>query len=160
MKKEVQMCAIITVLFKKPTNIDELNNDIGGFAIENEKGVIPFDFDAESRRVMPLSDSVYQIEYTSGHGPFFHDYDVSDSCDEEYAKLGLSRQDITARFLASATKLVEFYFASSNADGNSVPCEFTVKEIYFHDENGERFEISSEVLEKFNRDSRLTAANL
>lgn len=99
MKKEVQMCAIITVRFKKPTNID-----IGGFAIENEKGVIPFDFDAESRRVMPLSDSVYQIEYTSGHGPFFHDYDVSDSCDEEYAKLGLSRQDITARFLASATK--------------------------------------------------------
>ena len=109
---------------------------------------------------MPQSDSVYQIEYTSGHGPFFHDYDVSDSCDEEYAKLGLSRQDITARFLASATKLVEFYFACSNADGDSVPCEFTVKEIYFHDENGERFEISSEVLEKFNRDSRLTAANL
>ena len=79
MKKEVQMCAIITVRCKKPTNIDELNIDIGGFAIENEKGVIPFDFDAESRRVMPLSDSVYQIEYTSGHGPFFHEYDVCDS---------------------------------------------------------------------------------
>ena len=38
------MCAIITVRFKKPTNIDELNIGIGGFAIENEKRSYPFRF--------------------------------------------------------------------------------------------------------------------
>lgn len=151
MSKQVQMYASIFVGFENPVDIDKVDIDIGGFAIENKKGIIPFDFDASRFHITQLSTKDCCIDYTSGRGPAFYDFDVSDSCDEEYAKIGLSHQDITAQFLASATRIAEFYVGCNNVNGVPVPCEISVKKIVFYNEGGQRFEIKKDVLREFNR---------
>ncbi len=151
MSKQVQMYASVVVSFENPVDIDKVDIDIGGFAVENEKGIIPFDFDASRFHIIQLSAKEYHIDYASGRAPAFYDFDVSDSCDEEYAKIGLSHQDITAQFLASATRIAEFYVGCNDVNGVPIPCEISVKKIVFYNEDGQRFAIKKDVLQKSNK---------
>ena len=150
MKKEVQMRASFIVRFKEPTNTENADFSIGGFAIENEKGIIPFDFDASMSQSATLSARECHVDYISELDPVFNDFDVSNGFDEEYGKLALSHQDITAQFLSSATKLIEFYFLCINEDKKPIPCEILVEKIDFRNENDEHFQIHSDVIKNFN----------
>ena len=40
------------------------------------------------------------FSFTTGKGPFFNDYEIPDYWDEEYKEIGITREEITAEFLA------------------------------------------------------------
>ncbi len=86
-------------------NKEDINNlSVGGFTFVVDGKSVPFDWDAGSTQEQ---DGVFHFE--SGYGPVFNDFEIPDYWDEEYKEMGLTREQITAEFLASATKIEEFF---------------------------------------------------
>lgn len=84
--------------------------DLGGYSFVVDDKDVPFDFEAYGYDI-DVADGRVSLEYESGRGFAFNEYDVNSCFDEEYEKLSLTRDDITAEFLASTTKISEFYIA-------------------------------------------------
>ena len=60
--------------------------------------------------------------------------------------------DLTvAQFLASATRIAEFYVGCNDVNGVPIPCEISVKKIVFYNEDDQRFAIKKDVLQKSNK---------
>ena len=76
----------------------------GGFTFEVNGKAIPFDWDASA-----TSEENGVFTYESGYGSFFNDFDIPNYWDEEYKELGLTREDITAKLLASTNNIQEFF---------------------------------------------------
>lgn len=107
--------------FERPNVYRALTKDdveglsVGGFAFVVDGKQIPFDWDAAS---CSEEKGVFHLE--TGYGPVFNDFEIPDYWDDEYAKMGLTRDQITAEFLASATKIDEFFINAYDHDDSEI----------------------------------------
>lgn len=123
--------------------------DIGGFEVRvpGYKEPIPFDFEATARACN--DDGTY----TFGNWDGFLEriYDVDPCHEDDWAENGLKKEDITARLLASADYLEEFYFNVCNMNDREIPCFLEVLKMDFWDEQEKGYSITPEVLKEYNR---------
>lgn len=141
----------LTMLTKEKTN----SLSIGGyyFVINGEE--IPFDWDAFSGEE---ENGVFEFE--TGYG-LYNDFELSDCYDSNYEQLGISRDDLTAEFLASPEQIKEVHmnFIDENGDEcdfgwNEDSEDFKIKllEVSFSDlDNLEEYTVNQEILDKFNK---------
>lgn len=143
-------------IFKHLTKDDLDNMFVGGYVFTINKATIPFDWDAHS---CSEKNGVFHLE--TGYGPFANDFRIPEYWDEEYAEMGLTRDDITAKFLASATEIIDFYVSfdtDSDLDegiGNNKDSDATRRikllSVSFEDrESGEVHKVDKAVIEAFN----------
>lgn len=150
-----------------PVAHDEVDNiATGGYSFVVGGETVPFDWDAFSVDEHEQDDCLFRVE--TGLGFLFNDFELPDYWDDEYAEMGLSRQDITAEFLASASSIDDFfvYFddescslfeecyagdIEDNADPN-VKYHVELLNVKFVEiETGKEYTVRSDVLEAFNR---------
>lgn len=132
----------------------------GSFTFTVNSKNVPFDFDARS-----CSEELGIFRYETGRGLLLDDFTVSSDFDKALAAEGLSREDLTAEFLASVSKIQEFLLEfqdkktpvtdggwyGSNLEGEP---QFKVEflQISFADkETGKEYFVRDDVLEAFNR---------
>ena len=161
---KISMCASFQVLENKNGALILLSKNevtslsIGGyyFVIQGKK--IPFDWDAFS------GDEENNIfEFETGYGFLFNDFELSDCYDDDYAALGIARDDITASCLASVEEIEEFHINFINKEDDE--CDFGANsdieryklkllEIVFTDiATGAEFKVKQEVLDKYNKEA-------
>ena len=123
--------------------------DIGGFEVRvpGYKELIPFDFEATVKRCN--EDGTFS--FGNWDGLAFREFDVDPCHEDDWVENGLRKEDITARLLASAEKLNDFYFAVYDMEDNSIPCFLEVLEMNFTDEKNMCYSILPEVLKEYNR---------
>lgn len=129
----------------------------GGFTFEVGGKAIPFDWDASA-----TSEENGIFTYESGYGPFFNDFEIPDYWDEDYKELGLTREDITAKLLASVNIIREFYInlvpkgedGDVDFSGNDDPeTDYVVEllEISFTErDTSKTFKVKKKVLREYN----------
>ena len=140
-------------LDNKNFNKDDYTFDVGGYSFIINGKEIPFDFEAYGYDIESDNEKVY-LTYQSGTGFAFNEYDVDSCFDDEYTKLGLTRDDITAKFLSSTNKISEFYISLYNLkyDKEESLDKFKIDYIKFIDYiTDEEFEVDKKVLEDFNK---------
>ena len=76
---------------------------IGGFGFKINGVKIPFDWDAFTGTEC---NKVFQFQ--TGKGFLFDDYEISDRYDEAFEEIGIAKEYITAKFLASVPHIDEF----------------------------------------------------
>lgn len=127
---------------------------IGGYCFVVNGKEIPFDWDAFSG-----NEENGIFEFDTGYG-WFNDFELTDCYDAEYRELGLSREDITAEFLASAEKIIEFHINLIATDDDEVDLGYNddeqykinLLEIIFTDlETDKEYKVKQSVLDKFNK---------
>lgn len=136
-------------------NFDEEFNylDLGGYYFLINGKEIPFDFEAyaygieddkRGRNEGRDPNRIY-MSYESGKGLAFSEYEVDSCYDHEYEKLGLTKEDITAEFLASTEKIIELYLDSENETK-----DLRIESMSFEDVSTEEiYEVPKEVLQNY-----------
>lgn len=147
MKKAVTMDCTFSIRFESPIDLNVATLDIGGFEVQTERGIIPFDYDASGYSHERLNEQTYQIHYKAGYGAIFNDYDISKDFNSAYAKLGLKREDITAKLLSSASAITEFNISCSKED---IDFTYEILSMSFTDETGTVFTVDKAVIDNFN----------
>lgn len=142
-----------------PLTTDDVRNlSIGGYSFEINDDLIPFDWDAYSCNE---ENGIFSFE--TGCGPFFNDYEIPDYFDEEYKEIGLTREEITAEFLASAHSIEDFFVNFDDRNGkehgigwcadnvNSSQYKISIIEILFVDiETRSEHQVSNKVISNYN----------
>ena len=129
---------------------------IGGYYFVIQGKEVPFDWDAFCG---DEEDNVF--DFTTGYGFAWNDFELSDCYDEDYERLGIAREDITAAYLASVDDITEFHinFINENDDecdlGTNNDIErYKIKllEISFTNaETEDGFDVRQEVIDRFNK---------
>lgn len=141
-RPHVQMCATISFVVGSEVGdvfeIGKVNIDIGGFEFECKGKSVQFDFDATglnlTKTPLPNGETKICLEYQSGYGPFFNDFEIAQYFDDAWAREGLTPADVTAAFLASAEKVIEFYFSVCGAgDSDLAIQDVQVSDVAFSD---------------------------
>ena len=140
------------------TSDDVHGMSIGGYSFEVNGDLIPFDWDA-----FTASEENGVFSFTTGKGPFFNDYEIPDYWDEEYNEIGITREEITAEFLASVSHIEDFFVDFEDSDGNEhgigwfadnvndSQYKVSLIEIIFVEVNtGKEYPVSKEVINKYN----------
>lgn len=126
--------------------------NLGGNTFLINEMELPFDFEAFGYDLDIQKDKVY-LYFESGKGFLWDDYELDECFDEEYEKLGLSEEKITAEFLASTNKIVEMCFSwedNDNFGGSFINLEYEY--IEFEDlETEEIYKVDDEVLKAYNK---------
>ena len=169
---KVQMTAQFQILRAMPDGSWEpqSNNElswmsVGGFCFVVDGKKVRFDWDAEA--TTQVQTGVY--EYESGYGPFFNDHEISADVDEDLNAVGLSRSDLSAKFLASATEIEEFHISLDDRlsyddisigmceDNANAGAAFHVRLLSvtftddIHDDGEEPFMVPQSVIDCYNR---------
>lgn len=127
---------------------------IGGYYFIINGQDIPFDWDAF---VGNEENGIFSFE--TGYGFLFNDFKLSDCYDEDYEELGLVREEISAEFLAQASKICEVHINFVDDEDDEVDLGFNDDEdyrinlltMYFIDiETGKEYHVSQEVLDEYN----------
>jgi len=162
---KISMLVDFQILQKQNGEYVPLSNDetkalsIGGFGFDINGDSIPFDWDAFSGTE---NNKIFHFE--TGKGYLWNDYEIPDYWDDEYADIGLTREDITAEFLASVTHINEFFVDFEDESGHECQCgdfidnknepELKVKllDMSFYDLEAERYyDVDKAVLEAYNK---------
>lgn len=144
------------------------NISIGGYSFFVEGKLLPFDWDVFTGY---KSDDAGRFQFETGFG-WINDFELSNDCwEEEYAKLGIKREDISAKLLSTATGIEEFYVYFNDIDV-SVDVELCVGTVQENDnpeanyrvqlfkvlltdmETEKQYAVKQNVLEAFNKGSR------
>lgn len=161
---EISMETIFQILEKRDGKYVSMSNrearsvSIGAFSFVINGKTIPFDWDAATGH-----EDSRKFYFETGTG-WFNDYELSDCYDEDYAELGITRADITAKYLASVSKIEDFFvFFETHAgnEGNAgwfadnltddAQYKLSLLEVKFQDvDTGETYSVSQEVLDTFN----------
>lgn len=145
--------------FAPLTSDDVQNLSIGGYSFEINDDLIPFDWDAFSCNE---ENGIFNFE--TGRGPFFNDYEIPDYFDEEYEETGITREEITAEFLASTESIEDFFVNFDDHNGkehgigwcvdnvNSSQYKINIIELSFMDvKTLAEYPVSKEVISKYNK---------
>lgn len=136
------------------TIVDVPSLSLGGYTFIINENAIPFDWDAFSGSE---EDGIFEFE--TGYG-WFNDFELPDYYDDEYQKLGLSREDITAEFLASAERIDEIHINFVNANDEEIDLGYNdderykinLLEIIITDmETEKEYKVKQSVLDEFNK---------
>lgn len=144
--KKIIMHGIFLARFEEPIDLATEKLSFEGFEVRTDKGDIPFDFNACSYDYEKVSDREYKITYQSGRGEFFDDSDISEDFDMNYEELGLTREDVTAKLLASASAVTEANITCSD-ENVDFTCE--ILSMTFTDESGTEYSVDESVLKNF-----------
>lgn len=142
-----------------PLTFDDAKSmSIGGYSFEVNGDSIPFDWDA-----FTATEENGVFSFTTGKGPFFNDYEIPDYWDEEYNEIGITREEITAEFLASVDHIEDFFVdfedSNGNAHGigwfadnvNSSQYKVNILDLAFVNvETADEYPVSKEVINKYN----------
>lgn len=162
MSNKISMVAEFQLLTRSNTGYTVLTKDdisslsCGGYAFIIGGKLIRFDWDAAA---CGEENGVFFLE--TGYGPFFNNFEIPDYWDEEYAATGISRDVITAEFLASVEEIDEFYLNFETEDEEECDCgnnttpdsNFRIKllKMFFVDKNtSNTYKVSENVLKDFN----------
>lgn len=127
---------------------------IGGYYFTINGMDVPFDWDAFSGGE---KNNIYEFE--TGYG-WFNDFELSDCYDGDYEELGITRENITAEFLASVERINEFHMDFEDEDGIIIDLgwnddeeyKIVLLEIIFTDLNtGEEYNVKQKVLDEYNK---------
>lgn len=158
---EIMMDATFQILENKngkliPLSKKEVSSlSIGGYYFVIQGKEIPFDWDAFCG---DEEDNVFN--FTTGYGFAWNDFNLSDCYDEDYAELGITREDITAEYLASVDEITEFHINFIDEDDDE--CDLgsngsidqykikLLKIVFTNVDTGDSFEVRQDVLDKFN----------
>lgn len=126
--------------------------DLGGYTFIINNMEIPFDFDAFGYNIENRDGKAY-VNYESGIGMAFNNYELDECFDDEYKLLGLTKKDITAKFLSSASEISEFYIGHEYRNNVNKKLEnLKIEYIQFQDcETKEVFKVSEDVINDFNK---------
>ena len=141
------------------SNKEATSVSIGGFSFEIGDDTIPFDWDAfygtEINKV---------FEFQTGKGFLWNDYEISDCYDEAYEGMGIKKEDITAKYLASVSHIDEFFVDFDDADGkeqgigwfaentDEAQYKINILEMSFYDLTTQtEYPVKQEVLDKYNK---------
>lgn len=135
---------------------------IGGFSFDVDGHSIPFDWDAFTG-----SEHDKVFEFATGRGWAFNDFKLADYYDKDYADMGLSRETLSAEYLASTNHIEEFFVNFEDGDKEvGIGCfadnadkdanyKLELVEISFEDiETGKYYDVKPEVLRAFNKGER------
>lgn len=125
---------------------DKAYMDVGSFCFIKDGKEIPFDFE-ETARVFQDDG---RITYGNFDGFTVKNYDVDPYYAEEYEKMGLSIEDITAELLATCEKIEEFTFRVCDDKDYPIPCVLELQEILFVNERAQEFSVPKELLNEYN----------
>lgn len=137
---------------------------IGGFCFGVGKHNIPFDWTAYSGGWCENG----RLSFVTGYG-WMNDFELDECFDEDYAKLGIKREDISAKILASTHYIEEFYvdFEVATKDGiqecgvgentnKDAVYKLKLLSIVFEDiETGKTFPVDNKVLDAFNKGEKV-----
>ncbi len=142
---------------------------LGGYSFVIGQKVVPFDFSGWSASFNDKGN----FEFQTGYG-FTKDFGLDECFDEDYEKLGLKREDVSAQYLASACGIDEFFvdFELSSPDGivegevgdnfnkdSQFKCE--IISLGFEDiDTGVVYDVKPGVLKAFNKGERLVVRSL
>jgi hypothetical protein len=132
---------------------------IGGYSFDVNGDSIPFDWDA-----FTATEENGVFSFTTGKGPFFNDYEIPDYWDEEYNEIGITREEITAEFLASVSHIEDFFVNFDDSDGkehgigwfadnvNSSQYKVNILDLAFVNvETADEHPVSKEVINRYNK---------
>lgn len=148
--------------FVPMNNEEACSVSIGGFSFDVDGKSIPFDWDAFNGTE---HDNVFGFE--TGRGFAFNDFKLADYYDEDYADMGIKREDLTAEYLASTNHIEEFFvdfedgdkgvrigYYNDNADKDA-QYRLELIEISFKDmDTGKIYDVKPDVLKAFNKGER------
>ena len=135
--------------------------DVGGYTFKIKGKNIPFDFSAygydieddnRGREEGRNPNRIY-LNYESGKGLAFSDYEIDECFDDEYENLGLTRKDITAEALSFVEEIKEIYIDYNYKESMTKQLkDFKVEYIEFEDlESGKIYSVNSNVIKAFNK---------
>lgn len=154
-----------------PMNDSEIEDvSVGGYEFVVGGLNVPFDWEAHEGGW----ERDGFLSFSTGRGWFFNNFELDSCYDEAYKEIGLSRDDITAEFLASAQYINDFFVSFVTKDGDE--CEagwweangkddsqykLYLRKVGFEDVDSERFyEVAPDVLSAFNNGERLYVRDL
>lgn len=129
---------------------------LGGYEFIINGKEVPFDWDAFCG-----NEENGIFEFDTGYGFLFNDFEIADCFDEEYANIGLTKEDITAEFLASAEKIIEIHMNFENEIDEEIDLGYNddeqykinVMEIIFTDlATDKEYKVKQEVLDEYNKE--------
>ena len=143
-----------------PQTFDNVKSmSIGGYSFEVNGDSIPFDWDA-----FTATEDNGMFSFTTGKGPFFNDYEIPDYWDEEYSEIGITREEITAEFLASVSHIEDFFVDFEDSDGkeqgigwfadnvDSSQYKVNILDLAFVNvETADEYPVSKEVINRYNK---------
>lgn len=149
-------------IFVPVNNSEARSVSIGGFSFDVDGHSIPFDWDAFTGSEV---DNVFG--FATGRGWAFNDFELADYYDKDYADMGLSRETLSAEYLASTHHIEEFFvnfedgdkevgigFFADNKD-READYKLELVEVSFEDiETGKYYDVKPEVLKAFNKGER------
>lgn len=149
----VVMNATIEITLTCPWN-KEMYFDIGDFEFKINDKEIQFGFDASGYSITPIDANTIQINYESGHGPFFNDFNVSKEYFESWNEQNIEPHQITAEYLSKATDILEFYIDVDNPKERSLSStsnieKASIKSITFSNEKAHSFAVDKNVIESY-----------
>lgn len=126
---------------------------VGGYSFEINGDLIPFDWDCfygtESEKIFC---------FATGRGLLWNDYEISDCYDEEYEEIGITRETLTAEFLASVESIEEFYVQYDSDFESENDFFIELLEVSFYDlETEKEYFVAQSVLDEFNQSERNNA---
>lgn len=158
---EIMMDVTFQILENKngkliPLSKKEVNGlSIGGYYFVIQGKEIPFDWDAFCG---DEEDNIFN--FTTGYGFAWNDFNLSDCYDEDYAALGITRENINAEYLASVDEITEFHINFIDEDDDE--CDLgsngsidqykikLLKIVFTNVDTGDSFEVRQDILDKFN----------
>lgn len=122
---------------------------IGGFEFEiplNGKSIsVPFDW----KSCIGLVNPTGTISCLHGERNSFStgsDDELDDCYEEEWKRLGIKREDLSANVMANVTAIREFHVDYGPVADNNDGDELYIQRLSFLDETGREYEVSDEVL--------------
>lgn len=140
--KKVYMEAIIRPIGLEIKDKEDVSAiDFGGYNFRINGKNIPFDFEGYGADIEEDEKGKY-VRMCTAWSSLFKVYDIDgETYKEEYASLGISSDDITAEFLASASHINEFYFLIELKDSNKV-IDAIIEDVVFIDENSKEYHMN------------------
>ena len=156
---EISMKSKFRIIERRNGNLVALSNEeakavsVGGYSFEINGDLIPFDWDCfygnESERV---------FYFTTGRGLLWDDYEISDCYDDDYEELGITRESLTAEFLASVESIEEFYVEYDSDSESENEFFIELLEVSFYDlATKKEYLVAQSVLDEFNQRERSNA---
>lgn len=138
----------------KATGEDEFEYfDLGGYTFKIKGMEIPFDFSAYGYDMCYDEDnSRIYIDFESGKGIMFNEFEIDEYYDDEYKNLQLDKNAITAEFLSKVDEILEMHIDYNYMFEINELEDIRFEDITFEDlTTGEIYSVDSNVVKQFNK---------